>query len=82
MENEKFVKASDVKEYFKRAIFGADQKIDKWVDAIPSADVRPVVRGEWFDVGSLSCRCSVCGCKNDRVRNFCPNCGAVMKGAE
>lgn len=46
MESEKFVKASDVKEYFKRAIFGADQKVDKWVDAIPAADVRPVVTCE------------------------------------
>lgn len=31
---------------------------------------------------SLSCRCYVCGCKNDRVRNFCPNCGAEMKEAK
>lgn len=56
--------------------------VAKEIAQLPAADVRPVVRGEWFDVGSLSCRCSVCGCKNDRVRNFCPNCGAVMKGAE
>ena len=27
---------------------------------------------------TLSCRCSECGCKNDRETRFCPNCGAKM----
>ena len=36
------------------------------------------VYGHWEDVGSLSCRCSECGCKNDRETRFCPNCGAKM----
>lgn len=96
MESEKFVKASDVKEYFKRAIFGADQKIDKWVDSIPAADVRPVVRGEWLETDAYPHRvyCSVCyrtyalnaewpvWVDGDLPRAFCPNCGAEMKGAE
>ena len=34
----------------------------------------------WFDVGSLSCRCSECGCKNNKESNYCPECGAYMKG--
>lgn len=34
----------------------------------------------WFDVGSLSCRCSVCGCKNDKETTFCPHCGTKLKG--
>lgn len=33
----------------------------------------------WYDVGSLSCRCSKCGCKNNRESKFCPNCGAEME---
>ena len=37
-------------------------------------------KGYWFDVGSLSCRCSECGCKNNKESNFCPECGAYMKG--
>jgi hypothetical protein len=35
--------------------------------------------GEWIDKGSLSCRCSECGCKNDKETKFCPNCGAEMR---
>lgn len=44
------------------------------------ADVAPVRRGGWFDVGSMSCRCSECGCKNARETPWCPNCGARMGG--
>lgn len=60
-------------------------------DILPSAD-RP--QGEWIfdpeilcsDIGVYSAgyRCSVCGkdyFKVDRM-NFCPNCGARMKGAD
>ena len=35
-------------------------------------------RGYWYDKGSLSCRCSNCGCKSPEEFNFCPNCGAKM----
>lgn len=38
--------------------------------------------GYWFDIGGLSCRCSMCGCKNDRVRPYCPVCGAKMDGGQ
>lgn len=36
--------------------------------------------GEWLDKGSLSCRCSNCGCKSDKEYDYCPNCGADMRG--
>ena len=36
--------------------------------------------GEWYDKGSLSCRCSMCGGKSNKESRFCPNCGAKMKG--
>ena len=41
-----------------------------------------IVRGEWYDKGSLSCRCSNCGCKNNKETNYCPHCGADMRGEE
>lgn len=37
-----------------------------------------VVHGRWIDKGSLSCRCSECGCKNGKETPYCPNCGAKM----
>ena len=35
--------------------------------------------GRWFDVGSLSCRCTECGGKNNRESRYCPHCGAKME---
>lgn len=89
-----YISREAVKEYLKRAIFGADSKIDKWVDAIPAADVKPVVRGHWVERKHATmypdeyfCRmalsCSVCGHEVDYGRgygpNYCGNCGADMR---
>lgn len=54
------------------------KEIRDMVDEAPTIDAEPVRHGEWFDKGSLSCRCSECGCKNTRESAFCPNCGAKM----
>lgn len=58
------------------------------IRSIPSAD-RP--QGEWIDKGDYAV-CSNCGTHSGtqfdgiepvpRKTNFCPNCGAKMKGAE
>lgn len=49
--------------------------------ALPAADVRPVVRGEWKPTGAgcLTSKCSVCGNKSIETGNFCPNCGADLR---
>lgn len=47
---------------------------------VTRADVAPVRHGRWLDKGSLSCRCSRCGCKNYKETQWCPNCGARMDG--
>lgn len=52
------------------------------INAIPAADVAKVRHGHWWDRGSLSCRCSCCGCKNNRETRYCPNCGARMDESE
>ena len=58
------------------------------VEAIPAADVRPVVRGEWgyrWKIHGDGRRptelfpCTVCGFENTSATNFCPNCGADMR---
>lgn len=36
-------------------------------------------KGEWYDCGSLSCRCSECGCKSQKPTLYCPNCGEKME---
>jgi rubrerythrin len=56
----------------------------------PTADVKPVVHGKWkrkvVDNGfNADWICSECGYKTmtDFVNyNYCPNCGADMRGAE
>ena len=37
------------------------------------------VSARWFDKGSLSSRCSNCGCKSTKESKYCPNCGARME---
>lgn len=63
-------------------------------EAIPTADVAPVVHGQWvknndsFQTDDYYCcyfdySCSECGAiVNDRYKlpNYCPNCGAKMDG--
>lgn len=46
-------------------------------------------KGKWleaYDVGDCCYRCSLCGCLYDAYslteRNYCPKCGADMRGGE
>jgi hypothetical protein len=43
-------------------------------------------KGEWIGKGdyeAISVKCSICGRDNGlNASNFCPNCGARMKGAD
>lgn len=64
--------------------FFHDPKVDAALYSVPAADVRPVVRGRWRWVGQdqwNDCyECSQCGKMNTDNSNFCPNCGADMRG--
>lgn len=67
--------------------------LKKDIEAIPAADVKPVVRGKWEEDRVDKWRCSCCKVGNNyaysyNVRNgyvlqdnYCPNCGADMKTA-
>lgn len=53
--------------------------------AVPSADVQPVVHGEWIKVGSIEntwlvSKCSACGAQTIDAGCYCSNCGADMRG--
>ena len=53
------------------------------IETLPAADVRPVVRGRWLyetEIEGHACgECSACH-KIRVIDNFCPNCGADMRG--
>ena len=88
-------------EYIERealkVMFSSDNKpletaICSVIDAVPAADVAPVVPGEWILVGtnehdyetSVEEKCSLCGryvyrCDTQPQDNFCPHCGADMR---
>lgn len=55
------------------------------IDAVPAADVRPVVRGRWvtrpYMMGNTQ-YCSRCGENYGAKYHFCPSCGADMRGGE
>ena len=55
------------------------------IDTAPSIDIEPK-RGEWVNTAepymSDNIVCSVCGYNSICEYNFCPNCGADMRGGE
>ncbi len=69
------------------AELGINIGIDKMQDVIknaPSVIPKPK-EGEWIkQFNGTKCVCSICGYSNGRKHNdnFCPNCGAKMKGTE
>ena len=72
---------------FTNAALGCRAALEE-VKALPAADVRPVVRGEWVEemvVGgfaeSWESTCSICGkgYRDIGKPRYCPNCGARME---
>jgi NADH pyrophosphatase NudC (nudix superfamily) len=58
------------------------EKAEELLEAIPAADVRPVVHAEWEQVMGkydLLSRCSECHFVPIECNNFCPCCGADMR---
>lgn len=61
-----------------------EDTLEEIIDCEPTADVAPVVHGEWKGkpiAGYCTVRCSVCGSAfldNDGRWKYCPNCGAKM----
>lgn len=62
---------------------GWNNAIEAIMENEPTADVKPVVMGEWIlHQDSRTWECPVCGAFDVLWRNFCHNCGADMRGGE
>ena len=61
-----------------------DDALVRYLEQIPAADVRPVVKAAWKET-FFGWECTACGEEQQYARRlkFCPNCGADMRtGAE
>ena len=55
------------------------------LDPVPAADVRENVRGEWQDYEDhefIYHVCSICGYESVDQTEYCPKCGADMRGGK
>jgi len=74
--------------YCGTAGYRARERLWQAVEAIkeiPTVDAVEVVHGRWIELPSLiglpwKVQCDQCGCPQDYKHNYCPNCGAKMKG--
>ena len=62
------------------------KEVKEHLEELPTADVRENVRGEWIlkedrrIVDGYDWKCNQCGSWQRYTSNFCPNCGADMRG--
>ena len=57
----------------------------KTINWQPTVEAKPVVHGRWIgieddEMNDVSFVCSVCDLENEEKTDFCPNCGADMRG--
>lgn len=67
----------------------ADNRIETWVDEMPTVDAEPVRHGTWINISisaneyePSSAQCDLCGARVynnlSSIINYCPHCGAKM----
>lgn len=105
MAEKEYIEKSAIRQALYHEAFETDTEYQRWdsgcwiryklfenvVDALPTADVRPVIRGKWkkhyadheaFGERPFCRYCSVCNAITVFPYNFCPNCGADMRQEE
>lgn len=80
---EEYISKEKVKGFVRSGI-STDTEADKeyvcsFIDSIPSADVRENIHGHWIATSECD-TCSECHFKVVAGFNFCPHCGADMRG--
>jgi hypothetical protein len=92
----RYIDADKLKENMMQIANNSSMKkyiIDTYIDNAPTAEVKPIVYGEWIMCGNDDLRgyssvfeCSNCGDitriayeARDCLFDFCPNCGADMR---
>lgn len=80
----RYIDADKLQQVYKE-IHGGKRSL--LIDTEPTADVRENVKGEWlpdceYDGEDEWCfnQCSLCDYQSDEQYNYCPNCGADMRG--
>lgn len=69
----------DVRFIRARTVRETIETVKKHINAMPSADVAPVVHGKWIK-GPSNPYCSECFVECRDETPFCPKCGAKMDG--
>lgn len=84
----RLIDADKFKEFIRKNC--TDSLVDLWCELVrrqPTIEAVPVVHGEWevngvnphnMTIGNW--RCTACDGISLKDSNFCPNCGAMMKG--
>jgi hypothetical protein len=75
----RYIDADKLQEEFKELHGG---KRSLLIDTEPTADVRENVRGEWIKIHWKAFKCSECKGISEYYTDFCPNCGADMRGGQ
>ena len=80
----RYIDANELKQHYAWWNNEDKETFDEIVDAQPTADVRENVRGEWINKGFMVAECSNCQEQFHELEigNFCPNCGADMRGGD
>ena len=83
---DEYIKREEAIEVVKHA-WGKGLEPSQYIEIIPAADVSQVRHGRWVERGRrwqcTNCKVlmSIDGTPKENLLNYCPNCGADMRGS-